>query len=101
VRHPGAGRFACSSAVEIDILFPGKILDLLLQVVGLDANRALDPLGAGIVVPVAANIDDQKVALSLGSQPLRQFLYLHARDNAINAVPAILRDTVDRVTYQR
>lgn len=38
MRHPGAGRFARSSTVEINILVLGQVLDLFLQIVGLNAN---------------------------------------------------------------
>ena len=38
MRHPGAGRFARSSTVKINVLVLGKVLDFLLQVVRLDAN---------------------------------------------------------------
>jgi hypothetical protein len=38
VRHPGAGRFARSSAVEVNVLILGQVLDLFLQIVGFDAN---------------------------------------------------------------
>ena len=62
VRHPGAGRFARSSAVEINVLVLGKVLDLFLKIVGLDADRALDPRSSRIVVAVAADVDDQHPA---------------------------------------
>jgi hypothetical protein len=42
VRHPGAGRFARSSAVQINVLVPGKVLDLFLKIVGLYADRTFD-----------------------------------------------------------
>ncbi len=38
VRHPGAGRFARSSAVQINIFVLGKVLEFLLKIVGLDAD---------------------------------------------------------------
>ncbi len=57
MRHPGAGRFAQSGAVQVDILVMGEALGLLLQVVRFDANRSLDARGAGVVVPMTANID--------------------------------------------
>ena len=38
MRHPGASRFACSSAVEINIPGLAEILDLFRQVVGLKPN---------------------------------------------------------------
>src|ERR1700722_1357802 len=42
VRHPGAGRFACSSTVETDVLVLRQVFDLFLKSIGLDANRVLD-----------------------------------------------------------
>ena len=38
MRHTGAGGFARSSAVEINLLLLGEVLDFFDQVVGLDAN---------------------------------------------------------------
>ena len=38
VRHPGARGFARSSTVEINVLIFGKVLDLFLKVIGLDAD---------------------------------------------------------------
>jgi hypothetical protein len=43
VRHPGAGRFARSSTVKINVLVLGEVLDLFLKIVGLDADRAFNP----------------------------------------------------------
>ena len=36
VRHPGAGRFACSSAIQVNFLILGQMLDLVQQVVRFD-----------------------------------------------------------------
>ncbi len=38
MRHPGAGRFARSSTVKVNVLVLGQILDLLLEIVRLDAD---------------------------------------------------------------
>lgn len=38
MRHPGACPFARSSAVDVNVLVFGEILDLLFEIVGLDAN---------------------------------------------------------------
>ena len=38
MRHPGACPFARSSTVEVNVLVFGEILDLLFEIVGLDAN---------------------------------------------------------------
>jgi hypothetical protein len=37
-RHPGAGRFARSSTVEIDVPVFGKSLELLGKIVGFNAD---------------------------------------------------------------
>lgn len=58
VRHPGAGRFPRSSAVEINLFVLGQALDLLIEIVRLDANRSLNAFGADVVVTVAAHIND-------------------------------------------
>jgi hypothetical protein len=62
MRHPGAGRFARSSTVEIYVLVLGKVLDLLLKIVGLDPDRAFDPGSPGVVISVAADVDDEHAA---------------------------------------
>ncbi len=38
MRHPGAGRFARSSTVEINVFVFWKILDFFLQIIGFDAD---------------------------------------------------------------
>src|SRR5437868_2024895 len=38
MRHPGAGRFARSSTVQINVLILGKILDLLFKIVWLNPD---------------------------------------------------------------
>ena len=38
MRHPGARGFACSSTVEVNVLVFGKVLDLFLKIVRLDAD---------------------------------------------------------------
>src|SRR5712671_4057148 len=38
VRHPGAGRFARSSTVQIYIFVLGQALDLFLKIVGFDSD---------------------------------------------------------------
>jgi len=68
VRHPGARGFARSSTVQINVLVLGEILHLLFQVVGLNANGSEDPFRAFVIVPVAANVDDQNsIVLSRGN----------------------------------
>jgi hypothetical protein len=57
VRHPGARRFSCSSAIDINIFVPGQRLDFLPEAVRFETDRALNPRGSRIVVAMAANID--------------------------------------------
>ena len=62
MRHPGAGRFARSSTVKINVLILGNILDLFLKVVGFNANRPTNALRAPVIVSVAADVHDQHPA---------------------------------------
>ena len=59
MRHTGAGGFALSSTVQVDVLIFGKRLDFLREIIWLDADRAADASGAGIVVAVAADIHQE------------------------------------------
>ena len=61
MRHTGAGGFAASSTVEVDVFIPWKGSDFVGEVIGLEANRALDSRGAGVVVTMTAYIDQQYV----------------------------------------
>ncbi len=36
MRHPGAGRFARSSTVQVNVLVPGQVFDFLLKIVGFN-----------------------------------------------------------------
>ena len=58
MRHPGAGRFACSSTVEVNVFIFRKSLDLFFEIVGFDADRTFDALRSDVVVAVAAHVDD-------------------------------------------
>jgi hypothetical protein len=59
MRHTGAGGFALSSTVEVNVFVLWEGLDFVGKVIGLDANGALDSRGAGIVVAMAAHVDQQ------------------------------------------
>jgi hypothetical protein len=61
MRHTGAGGFALSSTVEIDVFVLGKSFDFVGKVIRFEANRTLDSGGAGIVVPVTAHVDQQNL----------------------------------------
>src|ERR1039458_1463305 len=94
MRHPGASRFACSSTVEINVLVFGESLDLLVEIVGLDADGAGDAFGADVIVAVAAHVDNQHAVLLARSQSRSQFLRLHAWHDAVFLMPQELRDAV-------
>ncbi len=59
MRHPGAGCFARSSTVEINILVFRKIFELFLEIVGFDANRTMDPLRSDVIITMTPYVDDQ------------------------------------------
>jgi hypothetical protein len=59
IRHTGAGSFALSSTVKIDVLVLGKPHDFPREVIWLDSNRSPDPSSAGIIVTMAAYVDEQ------------------------------------------
>ncbi len=65
-RHTGAGGFARSSAVEINLAILGEILDFFDEVVGLDADGSGDAFGIGVVVAVAADVGDEHVVSRVG-----------------------------------
>ncbi len=60
-RHPGAGRFALSSTVQIDIFAGRKVFQFLGKIVGFETNRTFDSLRFGIVVAMAADVDHQDI----------------------------------------
>ncbi|MCU1300017.1 MAG: hypothetical protein JWQ87_301 [Candidatus Sulfotelmatobacter sp.] len=58
VRHTGAGCFARSSTVEINILLAGKVFEFFFKIIRLDSDRVLDARCTRIVIPMAAHVDD-------------------------------------------
>jgi hypothetical protein len=56
VRHPGAGCFACSSTVDINVFVLGEQLDFFQQVVRFQPDRAFYARRRRIVVAMAAHI---------------------------------------------
>src|SRR6266576_5050854 len=100
MRHPGASRFACSSTVQVNVLVFGQILDLLIEIVWLDADRALDALSADVVVTVAANVDDLHLVPVACRQTRREFFHLYPWHDAVFAIPMELRGAVDRICDQ-
>src|SRR5579863_4580314 len=97
LRHTGAGGFALSSAVEINLLILGEVLDLFDEVVGLDADGAGDAFGVGVVVAVAADVCDDQGLRGIGGQPLRQFFGGNARDHVEQTIFAIDPDAINGV----
>jgi hypothetical protein len=65
MRHPGAGRFARSSTVEINLLILGQVLDLFQQVVGFEPDGPRNALRVCVVVAVAPHVCDQQFAAFL------------------------------------
>src|SRR6185312_6652736 len=64
------------------------------EIIGLDANRALDSRGAEIVVSVAAHVDQQNLAWACRLQLAREFGDLDSGHNAIRAMLPVERDAV-------
>ena len=63
VRHPGAGRFSQSSAIQVDVAVARQVLDLLGKIIGFDPYGTLDTTRVGIIVAVAADIGDERHSL--------------------------------------
>ena len=85
-RHPGAGRFAGSSAVKINVLIFGDGLELFREIIGLDAHGSADTFGVGIVVAVTTDIENQYIFSFVRSQFVREFFDLYARNYAVDFV---------------
>src|SRR5208282_6876667 len=101
VRHPGAGRFARSSTVQIDILVAGKIFDFFLKIVGLDADGILDARGSRVIVAVAADVNDLHPVGIFGGQSTCQYLDLNPRHDAVGLVLAVLHEAIDTISQKR
>ncbi len=56
MRHTGAGGFAHSSTVKIDIFVLGQPLDFFVEIIGFNANRSLHARRARVVIAVTADI---------------------------------------------
>src|ERR1039458_2391744 len=94
MRHPGASGFACSSTVEVNVLVFGESLDLLVEIVRLDADGAGDTFGSDVVVTVAAHVDNQHAVLLSRSQSGSEFHGLYPGHDAVFFVPEELRNAV-------
>lgn len=71
MRHTGAGGFALSSTVEVDVFVLRKSFDFVGKVIGLEANRTLNSRGTGVVVTMTAHIDEQDLSWTYRLQLLR------------------------------
>jgi hypothetical protein len=97
LRHTGAGGFALSSTVEINLLILGEVLDFFDEIVGFDTNRTGDAFGVGIVIAVAADVGDQHVASRIGGKSASEFLRRHAGNHVEQAVFSVDPDAIDGV----
>src|SRR5208282_5281396 len=96
-RHTGAGGFACSSTVEINLLILGQVLDFFNQVVGFNANRSGNAFGVGIVVAVAADVGDQQIARRIGGQSFCELRCRYAWNHVQQTVSAVNPDAIDQI----
>src|SRR5579864_605877 len=97
VRHPGARGFACSSTVQVNVLVLGQVLDLFLEVVGFDADRAVNPLRAPVIVAMAADVDDLNAIRFSSGQTRSNLLDLDPRHDGVLAILQELQDPIGRV----
>ncbi len=91
-RHTGAGGFALSSAVDVNVFVLGEGLEFFVELIGFDADGAGDAGGAGVVVAVAADVDEDDV---VGEQAFGELGDFDARDDAGDAVAAEFDDAID------
>jgi hypothetical protein len=64
-RHTGAGGFARSSTVKINVLVVREVVQFFSQLIRLDANGARNPLSAGIVISMAAHVSENDLFVPL------------------------------------
>ena len=100
MRHPGAGPFALSSTVDIDVLSLRQQLDFLVQIIWFDANRSPDPRGAGIVVAMASHVHQEKLVAILRLELARKFLDLNARNYAVNTILPVKPEAIADIAGQ-
>ncbi len=58
-RHTGAGGFACSSTVDVNVMILRESLEFLGKVIWFKANGAFDARRTGIVIAMAADVQYQ------------------------------------------
>src|SRR5689334_9071857 len=101
MRHTGAGGFACSSTVQINVLVLGQVLDLFVEIVGLDPDRAVDSFGADVVIAVATNVDDLNLVALPGGDPSGKLLDVYSRNHIVAAVLEELHHAIADVSDHR
>src|SRR5579871_1979325 len=94
MRHPGARGLACSSTVQVNVLVLGEVLDFFLKIVGLDADRAENPLSADVVIAMAANVDDLYAIGFPGRDARRNLSHVYARHDVVHAIFSELQEAV-------
>jgi len=91
-RHTGARGFALSSAIDVDVFVLGEGFEFFVELVGFDTDGACDAGGAGVVVSVAADVDEDDF---VGEEAVSQFRDFDAGDDAGDAVAAEFDDAID------
>src|ERR1700675_3132866 len=97
MRHPGAGPFAHSSAVEVDVLVFWEFSKLLLEVVRLNPDGTLYASGIGVVVAVTAHIDDQDLVGTLRRKLSDELFHLDAGPHPVHSILAQQPDAIRHV----
>src|SRR5229473_1240725 len=99
MRHTGAGGFALSSTVQINVLVAWQLIHLLIQVVGFNANRSVDAMRPGVVVAMATDIGDNHALALFGIVERNQISHLNPRNNPVNPLLLVRPDAVRNVSY--
>src|SRR3954453_18232296 len=100
MRHPGAGRFARSSTVQINVLLFLQALDLVIEIIGFDADGPENPFGAAVIVSVAANVDNLNFLGFARRYAPGEFFHLYMRHDVVLAIFEKLRDAVKGIDQQ-
>jgi hypothetical protein len=97
-RHTGAGGFACSSAVEINLSILGEVLDFFDEIIGFDADGSGNALRVGVIVAVAADVGDEHIVSGIGGQAAGEFVRGDAGDDVEETVLAVDPDAIDDIS---
>src|SRR5581483_8854745 len=84
---------------QINVLVLRKVFDLFVQMIRFDADRAMNPLGADVVIAVTANVNDLNPVSFACGQTRSKFRDLHARDDVVSAVFAKLAHAVNCINH--